>query len=33
VRRPGMSFYWLAAAYVFEFIVAVGFVAWVKLND
>jgi hypothetical protein len=33
VRRPGMSFYWLAAAYAFEFIVAVGFVVWVKLND
>jgi len=28
-----MTFYWLAAAYVFEVIVAVGFVAWVKLND
>jgi len=31
--RPAMTFYWLAAAYVFEVIVAVGFVAWVKLND
>jgi hypothetical protein len=32
-RRRDMSFYWLAAAYVFEVIVALGFVAWVKINN
>jgi len=28
-----MSFYWLAAAYVVELVVAVAFVAWMKLSD
>jgi phosphatidylglycerophosphate synthase len=28
-----MTFYWLAASYLFELLVGVGFVAWLVLGD